>query len=215
MARLDVAKILTFPLQMKVFSAVLVLTLCLGACASRDKPDEPSLSANVGAAAGSTVEQTRGGLGEAAMAPLEDFNLRRDEIPPLLAGLTSPYDLPQDITCEEIIIKLAELDSVLGPDWDTPAPDERLRTEKLADEAADVALGAVESGVTGWIPYRGLLREATGAAAHMRKYNQAFKIGAQRRTFLKGIGLAKECELPARPDFDALAGNNDGKIVFR
>lgn len=214
MAWLDVTRILTFPLQMKVFFAVLSLSLCLGACASRDKPDEPSLSDNVGAAAGSTVDQTRGGLGDAAMAPLEDFNLRRDEIPPLLAGMTSPYDLPQDITCEEIIIKLAELDSVLGPDWDTPSPDERLRTEKLADEAADVALGAVESGVTGWIPYRGLLREATGAAAHMRKYNQAFKIGAQRRTYLKGIGLAKECELPARPDFEAMSSEDD-RIVFR
>lgn len=199
---------------MKLFFAVLTLTLGLGACASRDKPDQPSLSANVGSAASSTVEQTRGGLGEAAMAPLEDFNLRRDEIPPVLAGMTSPYDLPQDITCDEIVTRLAELNSVLGPDWDTPEPDERLRTEKLADEAADAALGAVESGVTGWIPYRGLLREATGAAAHMRKYNQAFKIGAQQRTYLKGIGLAKACDLPARPNFEAPT-EEDGKIAFR
>ncbi len=203
---------------MKVFLTSALLAIAVTACASRDNPapttPEGSLSGNVGDAAGMTVTQTRDGLGDAAMAPLEDFNLRRQEIPPLLAAMKNPYDLPTDLTCEQITMMLTELDGVLGPDWDTATPDERLNTEKLADEAADAALGAVKTGVTGWIPYRGLLREATGAAGHLRRYNRAYKIGAQRRTYLKGYGLAIECEPPARPDFEALASEND-QIIYK
>ena len=200
---LDGARFLSFPLAMKVFFASALLFLAVSACASQDKPTpakaEGTLPEHVGEAAGSTVTQTRDGLADAALSPLEDLNLRRSEIPPLLAAMKNPYDVKPDLTCEEIAGMVGELDTVLGPDWDTASPDERLNTEKLADEAADAALGAVESGVTGWIPYRGLLREATGAAAHQRKYNQAYKIGAQRRTYLKGYGLAMQCEPPARP----------------
>lgn len=204
---------------MKVFFAASVLVLALAGCASRDKPAESgadgSLAQNVEAAADSTVTQTQDGFADAALAPLEDLNLRREQIPPLLAAMKSPYDLPVDLSCEQIASMIVELDAVLGPDWDTANPDERLNTEKLADEAADAALGAVESGVTGWIPYRGLLREATGAAAHQRKYNQAYKIGAQRRTYLKGYGLAMQCDLPAKPDFEKMQADADGRIVFK
>ena len=193
-----------------------LLIMALPGCASRaDRTKDASLSHNVGDAAESTVTQTGEGLADAALSPLEDLNLRRDQIPPLLAGMQSPYDLPENLGCDQIVAMIAELDGVLGPDWDTSNPDERLNTEKLADEAADAALGAVETGVTGWIPYRGLLREATGAATHLRKYNQAYKIGAQRRTYLKGYGLAMSCELPARPDFDAIAAQSEDKIVFK
>ncbi|MFN3912486.1 hypothetical protein [Hyphomonas sp.] len=204
---------------MKSILATSLLVLALAGCASRDKPAESkpegSLAENVGAAADSTVSQTQAGFADAALSPLEDLNLRRDQIPPLLAAMKNPYDLPADLSCEQISAMISELGGVLGPDWDTPRPDERLNTEKLADEASDAALGAVESGVTGWIPYRGLLREATGAAAHQRKYNQAYRIGAQRRTYLKGYGLAMGCEPPARPDFEAMAEETDERIVIK
>jgi hypothetical protein len=201
---------------MKRLVAIVLISLAVSACASRTKAGENgSMSENMGKAAGSTVSQTSAGMADAALSPLEDLNLRRDKIPPLLAGMKNPYDLPPDLTCEQIVLMLADLNAVLGPDWDTPAPDERLASEKLADEAADAALGAVESGVTGWIPYRGVLREATGAAGHMRKYNLAYKIGAQRRTYLKGVGLAMKCELPARPDFETMAADAEEKIKFK
>ncbi len=189
---------------MKVFLVVLATLCAVSGCTSPNT-----------APAANAVNQTRDGFADAAMAPLEDLNLRREQIPPLLARLSNPYDLPADFTCEQIGTMIHELDEVLGPDWDTSSPDERLRTEKLADEAAEAALGAVETGVTGWIPYRSVLREATGAAGHMRKYNQAYKIGAQRRTYLKGIGLAMQCELPARPDFESMTARDDGRIIYK
>jgi hypothetical protein len=208
MASLDGPGFLSFPLTMKIFFGVTVAFFALAGCAStRDSGSEGSLAGNMGAAAGSTVSQTGGGLSDAALSPLDDLNLRRREIPPLLAALDSPYIAAVDLTCEQVAEEVLKLDGVLGPDWDQLQPDERLRTEVLADEAANAALGAVESGMTGWIPFRGLLRKATGAESHEKRYNQAFKIGAQRRAYLKGFGLAKGCDGPARPDFLTLGAS--------
>lgn len=201
---------------MKVISAATLAVFLLAGCASKsDSQGEGSLSANMGAAAGSSVSQTRSGFSDAALSPLDDLNLRRREIPPVLAAMESPYHLPAELSCEELDRMIAELDGVLGPDWDASQPDERLRTEILGDEAAEAALGAVESGVTGWIPFRGLIRKVTGAESHEKKYNRAYRIGAQRRTYLKGYGLAKGCPAPARPDFLALQPAETTDIIFK
>jgi hypothetical protein len=185
-------------------TAVLVLLL-VTACASNNQGDaNASLPTNVTAAATDAAAQTRDGLSSAVTAPLDDLNLRRREIPPLLVAMPSPYHLPEELSCDRIEMDIAELDIVLGLDWDSGKPDRRLNTEVLADEAADAALEAVKDVSTGWIPFRSLLRKATGAESHEKRYNQAFRIGAQRRAYLKGYGLALGCPLPARPDFERL-----------
>lgn len=202
--------------------------LCIGAfaalaaCASTqpqptpaaDDSTAPSMGSSLGTATTNAMEQTRDGLPDAALSPLEDLNLRRDEIPPLLAAMKSPYELSPVLTCGEIESQLARLDLVLGPDWDTPNPDERLRTEILADSAAEATLDALASEARGFIPFRGLIRRASGAAGHEKKYNKAFKIGAQQRAYLKGYGLAKGCLPPARPDFMAHPSADDD-ILFK
>jgi hypothetical protein len=195
--------------------------IALAACASSPATPPPSgaepgptLGDNVGTAANSAMTTTREGLPDAALSPLEDLNLRRQEIPPELAGLKSPYDLPPGLTCEQVAAQLATLDRALGPDWDTPNPDARLRTEVLADSAAEATLDVLASEARGFIPFRGLIRKATGAETHEKKYNKAFKIGAQQRTYLKGYGLARGCPLPARPDFSVNAQDDDS-IQFK
>jgi len=194
---------------MRRISPLFPVIALIGACASQPAPvqqktdSEGNLAGNVEAAAGSAYSQTRDGLGDAALSPLEDLNLRREPIPEILKGVQSPYDLPEVLSCEDILKRLAQLDAVLGPDWDTPVPDERLRTEKLADSASDATLGAIASEARGLIPFRGIVRKATGAESYEKKYNTAYKIGAQQRAYLKGMGLAKDCPLPARPDFAA------------
>ncbi len=187
---------------MKVFFSAALLSLTLIGCATRTESPE---SSNAG-----------DDLTNAVLTPLDDFNVRRTEIPPVLAAMDSPYTLDADLTCDEISAAIADLDAVLGPDWDAPAPADRLMSEKLGDEASDAAMSAVESGATGWIPFRGLLRKATGAESHEARYNRAFNLGAQRRAYLKGYGLAKDCSEPARPDFATLLIRNseaagDGK----
>ncbi|MFN7054778.1 hypothetical protein [Hyphomonas sp.] len=202
--------------------AVFLVSALAAGCASQgsqpatEAANGGSLSANVGTAATGAATQTRDGFSGAATAPLDDLNLRRREIPPLLAGMPSPYHLPPDLTCARIEMDIAELDAVLGLDWDSGEPDRRLNTEILADEAADAALDAVRDVSTGWIPFRGLLRRATGAESHEKRYNQAFRIGAQRRAYLKGYGLALGCDVPARPDFERLReGDADSRILYR
>jgi hypothetical protein len=209
------------PLPMNTKILCLALVCGLSACASRPSSaapvannTDPTMRDNFGTAAGSAVTQTREGLPDAALSPLEDFNLRRDEIPAILEGITSPYDLSPQMSCQDVEAQLAKLDMVLGPDWDTPNPDDRLRTEVLADSAAEATLNALASEARGFIPFRGLIRKATGADSHEKKYNKAFKIGAQQRAYLKGYGLAKGCAPPARPDFMVRPVIDDG-ITFK
>ena len=191
---------------MRRFAPFLLSLIVLSACASRpaESPDSDANNSrgvveNTGDAAGSAYTQTRDGLPDAAMSPLEDLNLKRDPIPPVLAAIKNPYDVPEDISCSEITLMLAELNTALGPDWDAEDPDERLTTEKLADSASEAALDTVASEASSLIPFRSLVRRATGAYAYQKKYNLAFRVGAQRRAYLKGIGLARGCPLPARP----------------
>ena len=206
----DLCNLLLF---MRKISLISVLLLGLAACASAPSESEQSTDrVDVSEAASGAYVQTRDGLGDAALSPLEDFNLRRDKIPELLASAQSPYDEPHDLSCPQIAFMIRQLDSVLGHDWDTEDPDERLRTEKLADSASAAALGTVASQARGLIPFRSLVRQATGADSHQKRYNRAFKIGAQRRAYLKGYGLAKGCPAPSRPNFNALP---DDEIVFK
>lgn len=191
---------------MRQIFILLPALLLATACASSPKPaarednvESQGLVQNTGDAAGTAYTQTREGLPDAAMSPLEDLNLKRDPIPPVLAAIKNPYDVPEDITCTDITLMLADLDAALGPDWDTEEPDERLRTEKLADSASDAALDAIASEASSLIPFRSLVRRASGAYAYQKKYNLAYKIGAQRRAYIKGIGIARDCPYPARP----------------
>ncbi|MGG2005328.1 hypothetical protein [Novosphingobium resinovorum] len=53
--------------------------------------------------------------------------------------------------------------------------------------------------VASFIPFRGLIREVSGANAQDRKVNAAIQAGLTRRGFLKGVGSAKGCRYPASP----------------
>jgi hypothetical protein len=194
MARVDELSFLSFPMPMKSFLTSTTLFLVLAACATRDAPAEDgSLSQMAGQTAGSAMVQTRAGLPDAAMAPLEDLNLRRDEIPPILAAIENPYAVSVDAGCDQIVREITALDKVLGADSDAPKPEARPHAEVLAEEASGAALGVIKSTTRSLIPFRGVVRKATGAESHQKKYDDAFKLGAQRRAYLKGYGLAKGC----------------------
>ena len=53
--------------------------------------------------------------------------------------------------------------------------------------------------VSSFIPFRGLIREVSGANDHDRKVRAAIQAGIARRGFLKGVGQSKGCAWPARP----------------
>lgn len=164
-----------------------------------------SLVALGGCAAGGSVadgvRQVRDGFGAAATAPLEDLNLRREEIPTvLLQAQAAPYDQRNLNRCSTIAAEVRRLDDALGPDMDEPPPpDGRLRSEQAADAAADATLGAIRDTATDFIPARSWIRRLSGAEQRSREVQTAVRAGLQRRAFLKGMGMQRNCAPPAAP----------------
>ncbi|MGN3973418.1 hypothetical protein [Tsuneonella sp. SYSU-LHT278] len=129
---------------------------------------------------------------EVAMTPITDLNLAKDEIPPiLLSAQEDPYASAGLASCKEIAAAIAPLDAALGPDMDV-----------VDGENDRISPGSVaKSVVASFIPFRGILRELSGAAEHQRNFQAAIYAGAVRRAFLKGLGQQKGCAYPARPAF--------------
>ena len=122
--------------------------------------------------------------------PANDLNLRRNEIPAqLLAAQEKPYDLDGLKRCAAIASAVGELDAILGDDID-------LGTEEAqrGPSAGKLAVWAVGS----FIPFRGAIREISGANVHQRRMQEAIRAGFARRAFLKGVGQARGCRYPAR-----------------
>jgi len=130
--------------------------------------------------------------------PAGDLNLRKDEIPALLTTvLEQPYSLRGLGTCRRLTAEIGGLNGVLGDDIDMPQADGR-RTSP----------GRMAQSVVGsFIPFRGVIREISGANEHDRKLQTAILAGVARRSFLKGTGQAKGCRYPARAAAVAVASN--------
>ena len=86
---------------------------------------------------------------------------------------------------------LADLDEVLGPDYMV----ERLGSENKAGKIAEAGGRAVVNSI---IPFRGIVREVTGAAAADRAMASAVDAGIARRGFLRGLQTAQGCEVGAQ-----------------
>ena len=126
---------------------------------------------------------------DVAATPVNDLNLRRMEIPPLLlAAQERPYDLAGLKRCGQIASAIGELDAVLGDDLDLPQ-----------DGKDGPKPGRIAQSIVGkFIPFRGVIRELSGANAHQRRIDDAIEAGMARRAFLKGYGQARGCRYPAR-----------------
>ncbi len=211
MFRLDILRLIAFPEPMiKHYAFLGLLALSVGACATpspaSDTPDQPTVSHTQRA-----MDNASSGVGEAASAPLKDFNLKRDKIPALLRTIRNPYDVDMQIECLEITLRVEALNAVLGRDWDVPPPDKKSLEERTADGASTAFLDALASEASGLIPYRGLVRTVSGANRHRKKVLKAYERGSHRRTFLKGLGLMKGCSGPAAP----APIEEDSKVVFK
>ena len=156
--------------------------ICAAPALAKDPPkDEP--------AAPRSIRDKNVNAVDVVATPVSDLGLRNGKIPPVLeAAVADPYDLAGIRTCAQISVRVSELDTILGPDRDIPQE----RAEKLS--AGRVAQAAVGS----FIPFRGIIREVSGANSHQRKVDDAVEAGTARRSFLKGYGQARGCAYPAR-----------------
>ena len=130
-------------------------------------------------------------VGDAVTRPLADTNIRRRKVPPLLeTALDAPYSLEGLRSCGSLRSAVTGLNDVLGPDVDVPrAPgDKRKGAEVVIDTAGDL--------VAGLVPFRGLVRQVSGAKRAERHEAAARLAGVARRSYLKGVMHMKKCRLP-------------------
>lgn len=128
---------------------------------------------------------------EVAKTPLRDLNIDARDIPKVLqTAARDPYALKGMGKCDAIVRDIAALDTVLGADYDVAEDDGEKR----------ISQGRIGQSVVGsFIPFRGIVREASGAAENDRELRAAYTAGMVRRGFLKGVGMSKGCAYPARP----------------
>lgn len=127
---------------------------------------------------------------DVAKTPTTDLNLTKQEIPQLLLrARNDPYEMTGISQCRQITAAILELDEWLGPDIDLPQAE---RDRITAGRAAKAVVGHL-------IPFRGLIREVSGANKHEEQMNAAIQAGFVRRGFLKGVGQQKGCKYPGRP----------------
>lgn len=130
------------------------------------------------------------GAVDIAKTPVTDLNIDKKEIPDLLVqAQRDPYRLAGLERCHQLIAAVEEIDALIGPDLDLP------------QEARDkITAGRVGKAVVGaFIPFRGIIREVSGASEHERRKRAAIQAGLARRGFLKGVGRARGCRYPGRP----------------
>ncbi len=170
---------------------LLAAVAVLGGCASAD----PAGSTPDGAA------KLGGQIGQAASAPLNDLNLVRAEIPPVLqAAQRNPYAPPADRACEPLGTEIRTLDAVLGADLDTPVTGSNPSLiERGTGALGDAAVGAIRGAAEGVVPFRGWVRRLSGADRYSKDVAAAIAAGTIRRAYLKGVGEAQGCTAPAAP----------------
>lgn len=168
-------------------------------CASSGKSGEtPKGKSSVSGSVNRAASKTSEGFSDAALTPLGDLNLRRVPIPALLEAIKSPYEPVADRSCKGIGAEITTLTSILGSDVDVPEPTEDMK-DKAADGAAKLALNEVSDVAGGFIPYRSIVRFASGASEHERKLRAAYERGMRKRAYLKGMGASLGCAPPAAP----------------
>ena len=135
---------------------------------------------------------------EVAKTPLRDLNIDARDIPAvLLTAERNPYAQNGMDSCDALVTQIAALDTVLGADYDIAESDSN---DRLSE-------GRIGQSVVGSImPFRGVVREVTGAASNDRAMRAAYTAGMVRRAFLKGLGLGRGCAYPARPKADPASG---------
>lgn len=130
-----------------------------------------------------TVDRAR----DIATQPVRDIGLQRGEVPPVLARAAAhPYSLDGLGTCARLAAATTELDSVLGADFDAPPEREGNQTGRIAEAGGRTIVNSV-------VPFRGLVRELSGAASADRQLQAAVDAGIARRGFLRGVQQGRGC----------------------
>ena len=124
---------------------------------------------------------------EIGTQPVRDVGVMKREIPPILVrAQESPYSLKGLKTCKQLAAEVTALNVVLGADYTVGNELKENRAGKLAEAGGKSVVNAI-------IPFRGIVRELTGAAPADRRMNAAVDAGLARRGFLRGVHAKQGC----------------------
>jgi len=187
-------------MTLHMWRASMIGASCLGliACASTHrvaaKATHPTLNAEA------IDHPEKEGVPGAVQAPLEDVNLIRTQIPPvLLQAEQAPYARPDPASCKQIGDDVAELDDALGDDFDAQEPEDTNAKEREGRQAGETMVIVLRDTAEDFIPFRSWVRRLTGAQRHANEVRTAVYAGRVRRSYLKGLGEALDCRYPAAP----------------
>lgn len=128
--------------------------------------------------------------GEIASQPARDVGIDKAKVPEVLArAVEQPYAPPTGKGCKGLVALLTELNEVLGADFGTSSAANQNKFGKLAAAGGAAVINSL-------IPFRGLVREVSGAAPADRRLDAAVNAGLARRGYLRGIAVTKGCKLP-------------------
>ncbi len=164
-----------------MFGAVVALAIAPAAHAQMkppSKPDEP----------GGRWGEARKKAVDIGSQPARDIGASKREIPPILEkAFNDPYSLKGLKTCKAIAGEVTQLNAVLGADYSVGNEYTENRGGKLAEAGGKAIINSI-------IPFRGLVREVTGAAPADRHMNAVVDAGLARRGFLRGVHLKQGCK---------------------
>jgi len=131
-------------------------------------------------------------LGDAALSPLNDANIRRAPIPEKLLSLNSPYDPIEDKSCAGLNSEMLALSAIIGPELDTKEPIVS-NAKKNRRALRNTYVELTEAAATSFIPFRSVVRLASGAKKYERKVRHEYRKGIARRAYLRGIFDSQNC----------------------
>jgi hypothetical protein len=146
-----------------------------------DKKEPPASSPKYG--------ETRKQAVEIGSQPARDLGMSKREIPPVLEdALADPYGIRNLKTCAQLAAAVRTLNDALGPDYQAGGEFRENRAGKLAAAGGKSVINSI-------IPFRGLVREVTGAAPADRHMNAVVDAGLARRGFLRGVQYKQRCKV--------------------
>jgi len=133
------------------------------------------------------LQETAKNAGRIASQPARDVGVSKTDIPPVLqSAAEAPYSLKGIRTCTDLSKAFHALTDVMGPDFKAGDVKKENRAGKLAEAGGKTIINS-------FIPFRGLVREVTGAAPAERRLARAVTAGYARRGFIRGVHQARGC----------------------
>lgn len=162
--------------MMKLTTTALLVPMLLSGAAFAQEAEKPR-------------DDTMRKAGTIATQPARDIGIDKEEIPPvLLKAVENPYAAPPSRTCKGLTASLGELNGVLGEDFTVGAKANENRTGKIAEAVGKTIVNSL-------IPFRGLVREISGAAPQERRLQAAVTAGVARRGYLRGMAATRGCAI--------------------